>query len=72
MTRAVITIGPDRAARDAAILMLDHAIGALPVMDGGALVGILTETDLLRAFVRLTGSPAPPPRAAPAGAGRSA
>jgi CBS domain-containing protein len=35
MTRAVITIGPDREARDAAVLMLDHAIGALPVTDGG-------------------------------------
>jgi CBS domain-containing protein len=32
--------------------MLDHTIGALPVVDGGRLVGIVTETDLLRAFVR--------------------
>src|SRR5262249_53296690 len=52
MTRSVMTVGPDRAARDAAQLMLDHRIGALPVVDGGRLVGIVTETDLLRAFVR--------------------
>lgn len=52
MTRSVITVGPDREARDAAQLMLEHRIGALPVVDGGALVGIVTETDLLRAFVR--------------------
>ncbi len=52
MTESVITVGPDRQARDAAQLMLDHRIGALPVMDGGHLVGIVTETDLLRAFVR--------------------
>ena len=52
MTRAVITVGPDREARDAAQLMLDHTIGALPVLDGGRLIGIVTETDLLRAFVR--------------------
>jgi acetoin utilization protein AcuB len=52
MTQAVITVGPDREARDAAQLMLDHTIGALPVMDGGKLVGIVTETDLLRAFVK--------------------
>ena len=58
MTRTVITIGPDREARDAAVLMLDHAIGALPVMDGGALIGIVTETDILRGFVWLTGGPA--------------
>jgi acetoin utilization protein AcuB len=31
--------------------MLDHKIGALPVVDGGKLIGIITETDLLRAFV---------------------
>jgi acetoin utilization protein AcuB len=61
MTRAVITIGPDREARDAAALMLDHAIGALPVMDGGRLVGIVTEADILRGFVWLSGgSPGAP------------
>jgi acetoin utilization protein AcuB len=52
MTSSVITVGPDREARDAAQLMLDHRIGALPVVDGGRPIGIVTETDLLRAFVR--------------------
>ena len=65
MTRAVITVGPDREARDAAVLMLDHAIGALPVTDGGQLVGIVTETDILRAFVWLTGGQTSAPGAAP-------
>lgn len=51
MTKAVITVEPDRAIEDAARLMLEHRIGALPVTDNGRLVGILTETDLLRAFV---------------------
>jgi acetoin utilization protein AcuB len=64
MTRAVITIGPDREARDAAVLMLDHAIGALPVMDGGRLVGIVTEADILRGFVWLSGGPGTAPTAA--------
>ena len=58
MTRSVITIGPDRHARDAAVLMLDHTIGALPVMDGGRLAGIVTEADILRGFVWLSGGPA--------------
>ena len=52
MTESVITVGPDRDAADAARLMLDHKIGALPVTDGGRLIGIVTETDMLRAFVR--------------------
>jgi CBS domain-containing protein len=53
MTRPVITIGPDLDARDAAQIMLDHKIGALPVIDEGRLIGIVTETDLLRAFVKV-------------------
>ena len=53
MTQAVITVGPDRPAREAARLMVEHQIGALPVADGGCLVGIVTETDLLRAFIRM-------------------
>ena len=52
MTTSVITVGPDREARDAAQLMLEHRIGALPVVDGGRTIGIVTETDMLRAFVR--------------------
>jgi len=52
MTRSVIIIGPDQEAREAAQLMLEHKIGALPVLDGEHLIGIITETDVLRAFVR--------------------
>jgi acetoin utilization protein AcuB len=54
MTRSLITIGPDSPAREGARLMLDHKIGALPVLDDGRLVGIVTETDIVRAFVRVT------------------
>jgi len=35
--------------------MLDHELGALPVTDGGVLMGIITETDVLRAFVWMSG-----------------
>lgn len=52
MTKNVVTIGPRQQARDAAQLMLDRRIGALAVVDGDGLVGIITETDLLRAFVK--------------------
>lgn len=54
MTRAVITIGPDRLARDGAQIMLDRKIGALPVLDDDHLIGIITETDIVRAFITLT------------------
>ena len=54
MTRPVITIGPDAPAREGAGLMLEHRIGALPVLDDGHLIGIITETDIVRAFVRTT------------------
>ena len=52
MSKSVIVIGPDREAHDAARLMLEHRIGALPVTDAGRVIGIITETDILRAFVR--------------------
>ena len=57
MTRTVITVDPDRDAREAARIMVDHKIGALPVLDCERLLGIITETDLLRAFVE-SGQPA--------------
>jgi acetoin utilization protein AcuB len=50
----VIVIDPERDAREAARIMIDHKIGALPVLDGEHLLGIITETDLLRAFVEST------------------
>src|SRR5690606_23761704 len=40
----------------AAQLMLKHQIGGLPVLDHGRLVGIITETDVLRAFLDLMGA----------------
>jgi acetoin utilization protein AcuB len=51
MTRSVIVIDPARDAREAGRIMVDHKIGALPVVEGRQLRGIITETDLLRAFV---------------------
>lgn len=50
MTRNVVTIAPDRDPREAAGLLLEHKIGALPVVDGQRLAGIVTETDVLRAY----------------------
>jgi acetoin utilization protein AcuB len=63
MTKSVITIEPARQVRDAVRLMLERRIGALPVVEGGRLVGIITETDLLRAFASVL-APAVQPSAA--------
>lgn len=53
MTRAVITVPSGAEIRHAARLMHERKIGALPVVDGERVVGILTETDVLKAFRRI-------------------
>lgn len=55
MTREVITVTPETSIEDAAWLLLSRRIGGLPVLEGEELVGILTETDLLEAFVEMLG-----------------
>ena len=50
MTEHVITISPDASVKEAARMMIDKKIGCLPVVDGENLVGLLTETDILRYF----------------------
>jgi acetoin utilization protein AcuB len=52
MTKEVIAIGPTQEAREAARVMVENKIGALPVVSGGQLVGIITETDVLREFAK--------------------
>ncbi len=51
MTWAVITVGPDADIRDAARIMHDRKLGALPVADEGRVIGMLTATDVIRAVV---------------------
>src|SRR5215207_3828605 len=59
MTPAPIIVEPDASAHEAARLMLEHFIGCLPVMRGETLVGIITRSDLLMAFMVLSQKPAP-------------
>jgi acetoin utilization protein AcuB len=51
MTKTVMIVDPDRDAAQAAVLLVAEKIGALPVVYGGQVVGIVTETDFLGAFV---------------------
>ncbi len=53
MTPNPVTIAPDSTVTEAARLMVDHRVGALPVLDGGNLVGIVTEGDLIMQDVKL-------------------
>ncbi|MBU0703312.1 MAG: CBS and ACT domain-containing protein [Chloroflexi bacterium] len=47
----VITVGPELPIEEAARVMVDHRIGCLPVVEGDALVGIISDTDIFRVFV---------------------
>jgi acetoin utilization protein AcuB len=53
MTKDVITVQEDCPIEDAASLMRDNKVGGLPVMRGGQLVGIITESDLFDVFLEL-------------------
>lgn len=55
MTWAVLTVQPDTLLRDAARLMHERKVGALPVVARGRIVGILTETDVLNTFAEALG-----------------
>ena len=48
MSSPPVVIGPDATIREAALLMADRKIGCLPVLEGGRLIGLVTETDVLR------------------------
>ena len=48
MRRDVTTLPPEASSREAIRLMLSNKFGCIPVIDQGKLVGIVTESDLLR------------------------
>ncbi len=53
MTSKVFTVTPETPLVEAARLLHDGKIGGLPVVEGGAVVGIITESDLLEAFIEM-------------------
>jgi acetoin utilization protein AcuB len=50
MSKKVVSVAPSDDVKDAAKLLLKHKIGGLPVVRGDTLLGIVTETDILRAY----------------------
>jgi acetoin utilization protein AcuB len=56
MTRDPIIVSPNDTVEHAAQLMLENTISGLPVVDDkGRVVGILTQSDVFRAFMHITG-----------------
>jgi acetoin utilization protein AcuB len=56
MKTKVFTTGPDIPIEEAALVLYDKNIGCLPVVDSGKLVGILSDKDIFRALIDITGA----------------
>lgn len=59
MSTNLITGHPLDFVEEIAAVLIEHKIGCLPILQDGRLVGLLTETDLLHTFVKLTGGDQP-------------
>src|SRR5262245_7259549 len=55
MTRRVHTVAPEDPLERAARIMLENEVSGLPVVNGGKVVGIITESDIFLAFTRIMG-----------------
>jgi len=55
MIRDPIAVGPDDDIEIAAQLIYKHKISGMPVVQSNRLVGIITESDILRAFIDMMG-----------------
>ncbi|MBI2998064.1 MAG: CBS domain-containing protein [Deltaproteobacteria bacterium] len=59
MTEGLLTVTPQTTLEEAATLLLNHKIGGLPVLEEGRLVGIITTSDVLQAFLDVMGASEP-------------
>jgi acetoin utilization protein AcuB len=53
MATDLITVTPTTTVEEASKLIVKYKIGAVPVVEQGKLVGILTETDLIHVFIEM-------------------
>lgn len=56
MTDSPLTIAPDTPVEEAIRLMMKHQISGLPVVEQGKVVGIVTTSDILQAFLEVSGA----------------
>ena len=59
MTEKVRTVSPSTTMEEAAQIMLKFKIGGLPVIGNGRLVGIITASDVMKAFLDTMGASQP-------------
>ncbi len=55
MTKDIYTVTPDTVLEEAALIMQENNISTLPVLKDNQLVGIITESDLFKAFIDVLG-----------------
>ncbi len=55
MIRDVVTVSGYASLEDATYLMLKNKIGILPVIDNGQVYGVITDRDVFRAFLEISG-----------------
>lgn len=56
MKTKAVTTSPETPVEEAAMVLYDNNIGCLPVVDGGKLVGIISDRDMYRILVEITGA----------------
>jgi acetoin utilization protein AcuB len=55
MVKKPITVSPDLPVEEAIWMGIEHGVGALPVLEKGKLVGIITESDITRIVIEALG-----------------
>ncbi|OAT81726.1 CBS and ACT domain-containing protein [Desulfotomaculum copahuensis] len=55
MIKQPIVIAPTASIEEAALIMREHKVGCLPVVENGQLVGIITQTDVFEAMIKIFG-----------------
>jgi CBS domain-containing protein len=63
MTEKVVTIGPDAVIEDLAALFIERRVNPVPVVEGDALVGIVSRFDIVRMMAADVGDDASEPGA---------
>lgn len=56
MAKELVVVGPDDTAEHAVLLGAEKGVGALPVVHKGKLIGIATESDIVRAYLTILGA----------------